>query len=1046
MKKKSLRNKSYHIGVRNVSHFIQTCGSVLFLCICLLLVTNAYSQNTSQLQTVNGFVVDEKNEPVIGATIRVKDTNLGVSSDLDGKFTIKAPKNGILEITYIGYNNTEYVVRNAKSVEIKLTPSATNINEVVVTALGIKREKKALGYAMQEIKADGLSENRSESVINMLHGKIAGVQISQSGNDLGGSTRVILRGLTSLSGKNQPLWVVDGIPISDNVGGDGIVTEYGYSEYASGASEINPEDIESISVLKGANAAALYGSRAQSGAIIITTKKGKKDSPLAIEYNGNFTFTQAYNAYDLQNVYGQGSNGTFSLDAKGSWGPKMEGQMIPNWRKELFGDTRYDEYAMQSQGSQMTDFYRTGNMISNSLAVSGGGKNMTGRLSYLDSRDQGVTPGHSLKRQYIDANTSFTNQYLELGFKGSYIRQTGQNRPDQGHYGIANQFLMMPRNIRLCDLKDPASMDGSISENWTGVSNEYINPYVFNYKGNGNKDVKDRIIGQINASVIFTPWLRLNGKIGIDSYNMETQTYMPFSYNTLKNQLTTFNQKYYELNSDVLLNFNKTFNDFSVMANFGGAFRREKNNTKRINTGRFKMPGLINIANSSSIQVEEFLNLKEVHSVLGNAQIGYKNALFLEMTARNDWSSTLPKSNWSYFYPSISASGIISQMLHLPEFITFMKVRGSWAQVGNDTDPYVLAANYNSWELYNGVMASTAPMTQPLADLKPESTKSWEVGLDLRMFQNRLGIDFTYYNSRTTNQIMNIPVSSSSGYTSKLINAGEMASHGIELMVNATPIKLNDWNWDVTLNWGANTSRCISLHPDIKRFELGGISIGTVVVREGEKFGDIIGSAYRRNDKGEVLVKDNGVPVYDSDQIVGNMMPDWTGSVQSELRFKEFTFGMLVDVRHGGDVVSVTDAVACAAGNSKRTLEYRDGGLVYPGVNINTGLANTVAITSQQFYEEVGGRSGVAEEFIYDGSYVKMREMSLGWILPHKWFEKTPIKGIKLSFVGRDLFYIHKNTPGNPEGSNSRSDWAQAFEISEMPPTRSFGFNINVKF
>lgn len=1019
---------------------IYTVFSILL--ICILGSVNSFAQKGN---IVNGTVIDDKNEPIIGASVMVQGTHNGVASDVDGHFTLTVPANATLEVSYIGYNTVHYPVRGAKTIEIKMEASSTNLNEVVVTALGIKREKKALGYAMQEVKADGLTENRSESVSNMLHGKIAGVQISQSGNDLGGSTRVILRGLTSLSGNNQPLWVVDGTPISDRTGGYETVTEYGYSEYSSGASEINPEDIESISVLKGANAAALYGSRAQNGAIIITTKKGKKDMPITLEYNGNFTFTTAYDAYKLQNVYGQGSNGEFSADAKGSWGPKMEGQIIPNWRNDKYGDSSYAPYAMESQGSQAMDYYRTGSMINNSLAVAGGGKNLTGRFSYLDSRNQGITPGHSLVRQFFDVSGTYSNKYLEVGVKGTYSRQTGINRPDQGHYGIANQFLRMPRNIRLSDLKNPEGLDGT-AVNWAGESGEYVNPYVYNYKGNGNKDVKDRIIGQVNASLIFTPWLRLNGKAGIDSYVLKTQIYMPFSYNSTKEQLLTYDQKYHEINSDVLLNFNRTFGDFSVLANAGGAFRREVNEQTKIVTGRFKVPGLVSISNSSNIQTEELLNRKEVHSVLGNVQLGWKNQLFLEATGRNDWSSTLPKTNWSYFYPSISASAVISEMAKLPDFISFLKLRGSWAKVGNDTDPYVLTATYNSWLLYNNAMASTAPTTMPLVDLKPESTKSWELGLDLRMFQNRLGVDFTYYNANTVNQIMNIPVSTSSGYLYKLINAGKISSHGVELMVTGTPIQTKDWDLNLILNWGKNTSFCDELHPDIKRFELGSVSMGTVVVREGEKFGDIVGAAYRRNDKGQVLVNDNGIPVVDTDQVVGNMLPDWTGSVTTNLRFKDFTFGMLIDVRHGGDVLSVTDGIACAAGNSERTLAYREGGLVYPGVNINTGEPNTKSITSQRFYEEVGGRGGVAEEFLYDGSYVKMREMSLGWNLPKAWVNKIYLQNVKLSFVGRDLFFFHKNTPGNPEGSNSRADWAQAFEISEMPPTRSFGFNINVKF
>lgn len=1049
MKSYSAMESVWQIAIPKTVRSVGICVCLSFYCAMPVKAFDTLSSKDNimqqQVKKISGVVADNLGETIIGANILVKGTSTGVITDIDGHFSLDVPVNAILQVSFIGYKTIEILVGDKQQINVVLSPDVEELDEVVVTAMGIKREKKALGYAMQEIKTDNLIETRTESVSNMLHGKIAGVQISSSGNDLGGSTRVVLRGLTSLSGKNQPLWVVDGVPINDNIGGSGVVTEYGYSEYSGGASEINPEDIESISVLKGANAAAMYGSRAQNGAILITTKKGKLEQPLSIEYNGTVNLTTAYEAYDLQNVYGQGSHGEFSLNSKSSWGPKMEGQMIENWRQVNGGDASYSSYPMLSQGSQLLDFYRTGTNVNNSIAISGGGKSMTGRLAYTDSRNNGITPDNSLRRQYIDANITFSNKWLELGMKASYIHQKANNRPDQGLYGVGSQFIRMPRSIRLADLKNPEGLNGSVI-NWAGDDKNYINPYVYTYKGNGNYDVKDRLIGQLNGSLIFTEWLRLNAKIGMDMFSSDTRLMIPFYFGTASNQLMVYEQNLSEINADFLLNFNKTFGDFSVLANVGTAFRNERDKRLNVLSGRFQMAGLISLSNSSTITPEEYLGRKKVNSVLGNAQLGYKSAVFVDVTARNDWSSTLPKDNWSYFYPSVSLSGVISQLIDMPEEISFLKVRGSWAKVGNDTDPYVLTATYNTWALMSPTMVSTAPMTQPLSTLKPESTQSWEAGLDMRMFQGRIGLDFTYYKTETTNQIMNIPVSASTGYINKLINAGKMSSHGVEIMLNGTPIRMQDWQWDLTLNWGMSTSRCEELHPDIKRFELGGTSIGTVVVREGEKFGDIIGKAYKRNEAGEVLVDDRGLPLYESDRIVGNMMPDWTGSIQSTLRWKDLSFSMLIDVKQGGDVISMTDAIACASGNSTRTLAYRDGGMVVRGVNVNTGIANAKEISAQDFYEEVGGAGGVTEEFLYDGSYVKMREMSLGWNIPKRWLLKTPLQSIKFSVVGRDLFFFHKNTPGNPEGANSRSDYAQAFENTSMPPTRSFGFNLNIKF
>lgn len=1011
----------------------------------IVLKRKAEEQVSQQTKKITGTVKDKSGELIIGANVIVKGTANGVITDLNGHFSIAIPAdNVILQISYIGYKPLDVAVNGRNRLDIVLSSSIEELDEVVVTAMGIRREKKALGYAIQEIKTENLIENRSESVSNMLQGKVAGVQISQSGTGMGGSTRVIMRGLSSLSGNNQPLWVVDGLPINDDTQTQ--PTEYGYPDYSGGASEINPEDIESISVLKGANAAALYGSRAQNGAILISTKKGKTDQPLSVEYNGNINFSSPYESYKLQNRYGQGSNGQFSADAKGSWGPVMDGKTeVPNWRNAIYGDDRYGSYVLSPQESQMMDFYRTGLSYNNSLSISAGGKSLSGRMSYSDSRNNGITPQHNLTRQYIDASLNFSSNWLVVGLKANYIRQKGTNRPEQGEYGIANQFTKMPRSIRMSDLQNPEGLDGQ-PVNWSGPSNEYVNPYAYYYKGNGNTDVKNRLIGQINASVIFTEWLRLNGKIGIDWFNTDRRIMMPFSYNTGSNQYMMYENTFQELNSDVMLNFNKTVGSFAVTANLGAAFRNEKGTILNARSGRFVVPGLVAMSNGGSKTLDEGYSEKEVHSVLGNVQVGYNSMLYLDITGRNDWSSTLPADNWSYFYPSVSLSGILSEMVELPEQISFLKVRGSWAKVGNDTSPYRLYPVYGVYTIIAPVLGSSAPNDFPLSSLKPESTQSYEAGLDLRMFNGRAGLDFTYYNSATTNQILSISMAHSSGYGSKLINAGKMASHGVELMLSFIPIQTKDWQWDVNLNWGKNTSKCVELDPTVKRWDMGGVRIGKVVVREGEKFGDIIGKAYQRDENGNVLVNNDGLPVFESDKIVGNMMPDWTGSISTGLRWKDISFTMLIDMKKGGDVVSVTDSYASKLGNSERTIDNRDGGMIVEGVNFETRKPNTVAITSQQFYETVGGAEGVAEEFTYDGTYVKMREMSLGWTLPAQWIKKTPLKGVKFSVVGRDLFFFKKNTPGNPEGAFSRSDYAQAFEISSMPPTRSFGFNLNVKF
>lgn len=435
--------------------------------------------------------------------------------------------------------------------------------------------------------------------------------------------------------------------------------------------------------------------------------------------------------------------------------------------------------------------------------------------------------------------------------------------------------------------------------------------------------------------------------------------------------------------------------------------------------------------------------------MFGNVNVGYKSMIYLDVTGRNDWSSTLPSSNWSYFYPSVSLSGIISEMVKLPSVIDYLKVRASWAKVGNDTNPYRLDYVYSSFSsMVNGgsVLEMKLPDTYPLRDLKPEETNSYEVGFDFRMFKNRFGVDFTYYNSSTINQILSINVPVTSGYTSKMINAGKMRSYGYELMVSGTPVRTKDWEWSVNLNWGLNRTECIELNESVKRYTLGSTRIASVVVEEGGKFGDIVANnAFKRDANGRILIDDNGFPIKETDKIIGNMLPKWTGSIGTSLQWKDISFNALVDIRYGGNFISMTDNYACYAGNSKRTLEGRDG-MVVPGIVESTGQENTKQITAEEYYSNIGGSTGVAEAFMYDGTYVKMRELSLGWNLPKLWLKKTPLKSVKISAVARDLFYFYKDAPVNAESAFSREDYAQAFEYGSLPPTRSFGLSLNVKF
>lgn len=1012
--------------------------------ICIILFHLVFGSAWAQVN-ITGTVTSRGGDPLPGVNVLEKGTLNGIITDSDGKYSIIVPdSDAVLQFSFIGFKTKEEPVGGKRVINVILEEEVEELNEVVVTALGMKQEKKSLGYAIQEVKTDNFNETRSENIANMLQGKVAGVQIAQSSSGSGGSTRVVMRGLNSLNGNNEPLWVVDGVPVDNSFNGS--FNQWGGSDAAGAASEINPDDIESMSVLKGPNAAALYGSRAQNGAIVITTKKAKRNQQLSVEYNGNFSWSKIYDGYDFQWEYGQGSQGIFDITSKTGWGPEMTGQTIDNWRSYYYGKDA-DPYAMTAQKNRIKDFFRNGSSMTNTLSIQGGGENLSSRFSYTDSRLDGVAPNNSQDRKYFDINTNYIYNKLSVNLKATYTRQDTKNRVGLGEYGLMQSFTKMPANIRLEDLKDNMTSD-DVPMNWCGPSNEYLNPYNFITDKLQGKEKRDRLTGVISANFKVNDWLSVSGKTGMDYWqNHGTSTGIKAasgsnpSYSKSESQVK-------EINSDLMLNINKTIGNYSIIANLGGAIMNRKSNSLYANSGTLVVYNFNNLSNGSSQTASEYSSEKEIQSVFGNVQFGYNNFLYLDVTGRNDWSSTLPKDNWSYFYPSVSLSGLVSEMVKLPDAIDFLKLRVSWAQVGNDTDPYRLSDSYTFGKINGNTIYATSGIVKTFSDLKPEETKSWEFGFDLRMLRNRIGVDFTYYTSKTTDQILSVSTPQSTGYTNKYINAGEIHSEGLEIMLNTTPVKTRNFQWDLNFNWGTNSTECNKLDPTVSRHVLGEMRIGQVVVDEGSSFGDIVGYGFEKDSKGNILINDNGIPIATSDYVkVGNMMPDWVGSISNQLRYKNLTFSALIDVRYGGDILSVTDALATAAGTSERTLRGREG-MVVAGIMESTGAANTTQVTAEQYWESVGGPYGIAEEFIYDATYVKLREMSIGYDLPKELLAKLHIvKEARFSLVGRDLFYLKKHTPGtNPEGASVREDWAQAFELNSLPPTRNFGFNINLTF
>lgn len=986
---------------------------------------------------VKGRVTDPNGASLPGVSVLEKGTNNIVTTDVDGIYSIGVSNpNAVLVFSFVGMKDKEVQVSSRSRVDVVLSGSEM-LQEVVVTALGMKREKKALGYAMQEIKAEELNTTMNPTINGALEGKISGVMINSSGGGVGSSSKITIRGNSSISRSNEPLWIIDGIPLNDEQ--KGTANEWSGRDMAGSAQDINPEDIESISVLKGPNASALYGSRATNGVILITTKKGHKTKGIGVSYNSSMVWEKPYDLYEYQTKYAQGLNGVFDSNSKYSWGPEIKGQEVPSWRYP--GET----YKLEDQSDRVSKFYKTGVSQSHNLAFVYGNDKISSRFTIGHNKDEGIYEKLLLKKYNFSGRFNIKmNKYIDIDSKVTYIRSSGRNRAETGIYGCYMGYTAIPITIRDEDLNPPFDEKGNLVH-FIPQSPDDKNPYFLQHQRN-NYDIKHRFIGHFSVNVNFTDKLKLNLKHGLDFYNhmannkqMEDPTAGNNGYYS-ENSLT-----FIEENSSALLSYNDKIDDFTFGISLGANRMNYKKNRISGNSGKLLIPDNYFLANGSEKDVSSSLTEKEIHSVYGLLNVGYKDYLFLDITGRNDWSSTLPENNWSYFYPSATVSAIISEVIEVPAWLSFLKARAGYSMVGNDTDPYKLENTMSLQSKYKQITYAKLPSNKALSDLKPEETKSFEFGLDAKFFNNRLGVDFTYYDSKTENQIIGIEVPSSSGFSKELINAGEISNSGIELMLYATPIKWNGLQWDVTLNWSKNENKVEELHDRLKEYSLGGTNIASVWAIEGSELGDIRGNTYLRNDEGKIIVNDSGLPKTNQEkQVIGNINPDWYGSVRSDLYWNNFSFSVLMNIKQGGDIISNMEANLAQVGNAKITEDRRD--FVFPGVK-EDGSENKTTVNTEQFYKYVGGRNGIAEEFLYDASYIKVQEIAIGYKLPKKICEKIKyIQSLKFSIVGRNLGYLVKDVPGSPEGFYTRSVAAQAVDYAGVPASRSFGFNLSVQF
>lgn len=1021
--------------------------------------------------TVKGNISDVSG-PLIGVSVIVVGTTNGTITDMDGNFTLECNAGDELEISYIGYNTIR--VKAQSNMQITLEESSTELEEVVVTALGIKRDRKALGYGLSEVKGEELTKAKETNVINSLAGKVAGLVVSNTAGGASGSTRVMLRGTTELTGNNQPLYVVDGVPLDNtNFGSAG---EQGGYDLGDGISAINPDDIETMTVLKGPAASALYGSRASHGVILITTKKAEQEK-VSVEYNGSFTVdTQLAKWDDVQEIYGMGDNGQYQLDASSgtnqSWGVKAD--MID----KTYFDGSVHPFLIYPNNT--SSFFRTGLTAQNTAVLSVNTGKTGVRFSFTDMRNKDILPNTNMSRDNFNLRVNTSAGPIDFDFSANYTRENVKNRPALGssQSNVGKNLMTLASTYNIEWLKNYQNADGTYA-NWNGNDQYNRNPYWDLYK-NENKSVKD--VFRFTAKAIYNidKHLKIQGTLGTDINNMNFDDFIARSTpGVLPGKLTNsiFNNR--TLNAEILALYNNNWGSFDLNATLGGNIFKVDNKTTVITGTDQQMDGVVSIINYAEQNVQPSTYKKQINSLYASASLGYRSTYYLEGTVRGDRSSTLPSSNNTYIYPSVSGSIVFTNFIknsNIKNVFSFGKVRASWAKVGSDTDPYQLALNYATGKYsYPGfTIGMINNYTQPNSDLKPTMTSSYELGAELKFFNGRLGIDLTYYNQTSKDQIISLASSAPSGYQSRLINAGKIQNKGIELAINGRVLQIKDFAWDAGFNFSKNSNKVLELVEGMDFFQLAdaswaGVSVGAEV---GKDYGSILGTDFKRNENGDILIdKNTGLPLYDENlKTLGNSTWDWTGGFYSTFTYKNFHLYAAFDIKMGADLYSFSMRSAYLTGKATGTLPGREEwyrseearkaagmteeqwrtagkceGLIVDGVVDNgdgTYSKNTYAVNPQNYWKSVAEKAPAL--FIYDNSYIKCREITFGYTFPSSMLGKF-VKSLSLSFVARNPFIVWKNIPNIAPDSNYNTS-GMGLEYGSLPSRRSYGFNINVKF
>ncbi|RDC57836.1 SusC/RagA family TonB-linked outer membrane protein [Pedobacter chinensis] len=1032
--------------------------------------------------TISGTVKGPSGETLPGVSVFVKGTKQAVTTNNDGLFTISISGKSILVFSYIGFSTKEIeVTENSKTLTITLNDGDNALDEVVVTALGISRQKKSLGYAVQELKGESLAEAKETNLVNALAGKVAGVRVTNSQGDMG-SSRVVIRGETSISGNNQPLFVVDGIPVDNSQ-----LNSAGARDYANTISDINANDIESISVLKGPNAAALYGSRAAAGVIIIKTKSGKSKKGLGVTLNSNTVLESLLTLPKYQDVFGQGSEGKFSyVDGKGagtndgvdeSWGPRMDGRLIPQFFSKGVA------VPFVAHPNNVRDFFETGYSLTNGIAIEDANEKFDYRFSYNNLKQVGVIPNSGQGKNSFTLNTTLRiTPKLSITANANYSKLGSDNLPGTGGSRSTStmlQFTWFGRQVDINQLKNYLDENGN-TFNWN--NSYYSNPYWVAYENTVSQN-RNRLIGSIGLNYNIIDGLNFNFRSGTDYYNDRRK--IKIAYGTNGTPFGSYTESAFtvnENNTDATLSYAKQLNDdFSLEALLGSNIRSRYIEQNDQSAPRLAVAGLYTLNNSRDplTSSNNYSRLKS-YSGYASAQIGFRNYLFANVTARNDWSSTLPAQNRSYFYPSFNGSLVLTEAFDIKsDILDYAKIRGGWSKVGKDADPYRLINTYVFGAPFGSNPQLTASTTDLNPDLKPETTTSSELGAEAVLFNKRLRFDVSLYNTNSYDQILSVDVSQSTGFRSKLLNAGKINNKGIEVQLGITPVK-KQFTWDIDVNYAANRSRVIELDKaGLLQNYVVATNSAQVIAAVGQPYGTLFGNAFLRDANGNIVVNATGTPQTDpTKKVLGKYTPDWIGGISNTFSYKGISLGVLIDASFGGSIYNGTYATGTYTGVLASTLPGRgaefggisyyypgnvkangtvrladgatapsgvtvyDDGMIFDGVTAD-GKRNEKILPAQTYYKSF---RTIDEANIFDASYVKLREIKLSYNLPAKWIRPLSLQAVSVALVGRNLAILHRNvTDIDPEVAFNTGN-GQGLESLSNPTTRTYGINLNIKF